>query len=81
MDLQEAMNVRKQLFGQLSDTQRQYFTMKNELMMSLYEIAAATRHPKSSIKAAISQARRIMKESLKDIDCKPGKVKSKKILK
>ncbi len=73
VDLQETLNVRKLLFGKLSDTQRRYFTMKNEQMMSLDEIAAATGHPKSSIKAAISQARKIMKESLTEIDSKRTK--------
>lgn len=73
VDLQETLNVRKMLLGQLSDTQRQYFMMRNERMMSLDEIAAATGHPKSSIKAAISQARKIMRESLMESDCKRTK--------
>lgn len=73
VDLQETLNVRKVLLGKLSDTQRRYFTMKNEQMMSLDEIAAATGHPKASIKATISQARKIMKESLTEIDSKRTK--------
>lgn len=65
VDLREVLDTRRELWKQLSDTQRQYLEMRSDKMMSLDEIAAATGHPKSSIKATISQARKIMKEWLK----------------
>lgn len=67
VDIQDTLNVRKVLLGQLSETQKRYLSMRSEQMMSLDEIAVATGHPKSSIKATISQARKRMYEHLKKI--------------
>lgn len=41
VDIQDALNVRKVLLGQLSETQKRYLSMRSEQMMSLDEIAAA----------------------------------------
>lgn len=65
VDLQEALETRTRLFSRLSDTERLYLTLRNECQMSLDEIASATGHPKSSVKATISQARRKMNEEYK----------------
>lgn len=67
VDTQEALRMRKFLFRRLSDTQKRYLEMKNEQGLSLDEIAAATGHPKASIKASISQARRMLNELIKKI--------------
>lgn len=64
IDLQESLTIRNILLGKLNETQRLYLSMRNERMMSLDEIAAATGHPKTSIKATISQARKAMREQL-----------------
>lgn len=65
IDLQEVLEIRNKLFAQLSDTQKRYLEMRHERDMSLDEIAAETGRPKASIKATISQARKIMYEQLK----------------
>lgn len=65
VDMQDALNVRKVLLSQLSETQKRYLSMRTEQMMSLDEIATETGRPKSSIKATISQARKRMNEHLK----------------
>ena len=49
----------------LSDSQRDLLVLRNENGLSLDEIAAATGRPKSSIKVALSTARRKMMEKLK----------------
>lgn len=67
VDLSDALNIRKTLFSSLTDTQLRYLTMRSERKMSLDEIAAATGHPKSSVKATISQARKMMYEQLKKL--------------
>lgn len=41
--------------------------MRNDQSMTIDQIATATGHPKSSIKATISQARKTMKELLDKI--------------
>lgn len=64
IEMQEAIDTRKYLWSQLSETQRRYLQMRNEDAMTLDEIADATGHPKSSIKATISQARKTMNELL-----------------
>jgi RNA polymerase sigma-70 factor (ECF subfamily) len=65
IELKDILKTKKMLYDLLTDTQRKYLTMRNEQDMSLDEIAAETGKPKSSIKAAISQARKIMMEQLK----------------
>lgn len=67
LDLQDALNARKVLWSRLNETQKRYLEMRDEKMMSLDEIAVATGHPKSSIKATISQARKMMKEQLEQM--------------
>lgn len=67
IDLEEALRLREQLLGQLNAMQRLYLEMRNERGLSLDDIAAATGHPKSSVKATLSQARRILNEMLKRI--------------
>lgn len=65
IDTDEVIQLRRKLFARLSDTQRQYLEMRNEGGMTLDEIAAETGHPKASVKATISQARKTMSEMLK----------------
>ena len=65
VEMQEILRIRKMLYDRLTDSQRRYLTMKNEQGMSLDEIAAETGRPKPSIKATLSQARKMMNEWLK----------------
>ena len=51
----------------LSQSQRKLLELRNDGGMSLDQIAAATGRPKSSIKVALSTARRKMMEKLKKI--------------
>lgn len=67
VDAEEALRLRERLMGQLNRTQRLYLEMRSERGMSLDEIAAETGRPKSSVKATISQARRMLNEMLKRI--------------
>ncbi|MCI6168007.1 MAG: sigma-70 family RNA polymerase sigma factor [Alistipes sp.] len=67
IDTEEALQLRQKLFAGLSDTQRQYLELRNEQGLTLDEIAAETGHPKASVKATISQARKLMNEMLKKI--------------
>ena len=59
--------VKNILYGQLSGSQREFMTLKNDEGLSLDEIAKATGKPKPSIKVAISNARKKMKEQLKKL--------------
>lgn len=67
LEMQEVLDTRQKLWAQLSDTQKQYLEMRNDQSMTIDQIATATGHPKSSIKATISQARKTMKELLDKI--------------
>ena len=49
----------------LSDSQRRLLALRNENGLSLDEIAAITRRPKSSVKVSLSMARKSMMEQLK----------------
>ena len=51
----------------LTDSQRQLLTLRNEEGLSLDEISAATGRPKSSIKVALSTARKRMMEQMKKL--------------
>ena len=62
--MQEAVETRNYLWSHLSETQKRYLQMRDEEAMTLDEIAGETGHPKSSIKATISQARITMYELL-----------------
>lgn len=64
IEMQEAIDTRNHIWPHLSETQRRYLQMRDEEAMTLDEIADATGHPKSSIKATISQARKTMNELL-----------------
>ena len=57
--------IREQLYGALTATQRKYLELRNELGLSLDEIAEATGRPKASIKTSISTARKQLFEQLK----------------
>ena len=52
---------------ELSDSQRELLTLRNENGMSLDQIAAVTGRPKSSIKVSLSNARRKMMEKWKTL--------------
>ena len=51
----------------LTDSQRHLLALRNEQGLSLDEIAAATGRPKSSIKVALSTARKRMLEQMKKL--------------
>ena len=51
----------------LTDSQRQLLVLRNEEGLSLDEISAATGRPKSSIKVALSTARKRMMEQMKKL--------------
>ena len=51
----------------LTDSQRQLLALRNDEGLSLDEIAAATGRPKSSVKVALSTARKRMKEQMKKL--------------
>lgn len=64
VEMQEAIETRNYIWSHLNETQKRYLQMRDEEAMTLDEIADATGHPKSSIKATISQARKTMNELL-----------------
>ena len=59
--------VKKILYSGLSDTQRKFMTMKNDEGLTLDEISEKTGRPKTSIKVAISNARKILRERMKKL--------------
>ena len=59
--------VKKALYESLTGSQREYMTLKNDEGLSLDEIAGKTGKPKSSIKTAISNARKKMREQMKKL--------------
>lgn len=67
VEMQEAIGTRNYIWPHLNETQKRYLQMRDEEAMTLDEIADATGHPKSSIKATISQARKTMNELLAKI--------------
>ena len=64
-DAQDRKMIRAQLYGSLTTTQRKYLELRNDLGLSLDEIAETTGKPKSSIKTSISTARRQLLELYK----------------
>ena len=56
--------IRTELYSSLTPTQRRYLELRNELGLSLDEIAELTGSPKSSIKTTISTARKQMLEQI-----------------
>lgn len=57
--------VKESLMSILTPTQRNYLHLRNEMGLSLDEIAEVTGSPKTSVKTTISAARRLMLEHLK----------------
>ena len=57
--------VKESLLAMLTPTQRQYLHYRNEMGLSLDEIAEVTGCPKTSIKTTISAARRLLLEHIK----------------
>lgn len=64
-DMADCRLLRKKLLAALSDTQKEYLRLRNEERLSLDEIAQRTGRPKTSIKSAISSARRLMSEIMR----------------
>lgn len=64
-DLSDCIQIRRRLYGGLTDTQRTCLDLRNVEGLSLDEIAAVTGKPKDSVKSTISAARRTMLEQLK----------------
>lgn len=58
-------SVKESLMSILTPTQRHYLHLRNEIGLSLDEIAEVTRCPKTSIKTTLSAARRLMLEQIK----------------
>lgn len=58
--------IKRVIADKLTETQRKYLRMRNELEMTLDQMAEETARPKNSIKATLSQARRIMIQTLSD---------------
>jgi RNA polymerase sigma-70 factor (ECF subfamily) len=69
VDEQENARIRDQLYSRLSETQRQFLTLRNDYELSLDEIALHTGKPKGSVKATLSQARKQLLEEIKKIRC------------
>ena len=64
MDIETIRNIVQR---DLSDSQRELLTLRNDQGLSLDEIAAATGRPKASVKVALSTARKSMMELFKKI--------------
>ena len=67
LDERENARIRDQLYSRLTDTQRRLLTLRNDYGLSLDEIAAVTGKPKGSVKATLSQARKLLLEEIKKI--------------
>jgi len=57
--------LKESLLAMLTPTQRQYLHLRNEMGLSLDEIAEVTGSPKTSIKTTLSAARRLLLEQIK----------------
>lgn len=64
-DEQDRQTIRKELYKSLSSTQVHYLELRNELGLSLDDIAKMTGKPKTSIKTTISSARKQLLEQIK----------------
>ena len=64
-DADDRSTIRQELYRALTDTQRHYLELRNELGLSLDDIAKMTGKPKTSIKSTISAARKQMLEQIK----------------
>ena len=63
-DKEDLRRVRKEVYGTLTTTQREYLHLRNDEGLSLDEIASATGKPKTSIKSTLSKARKQMLDLL-----------------
>ncbi len=66
VDRQDAVRLRKELYGSLTPSELEYTRMREDGNYSLDEMSAKTGKDKSVIKALLSKARRKMKEILKE---------------
>lgn len=64
-DVQDHKIIRDELYKSLTPTQIHYLELRNELGLSLDDIAKMTGKPKASIKTTISTARKQMLEQMK----------------
>ena len=63
-DKEDLKRIRKEVYGALTTTQREYLHLRNDEGLSLDEIASATGKPKTSIKSTLSKARKQMLDLL-----------------
>ena len=63
-DKEDLRRIRKEVYGTLTTTQREYLHLRNDEGLSLDEIASATGKPKTSIKSTLSKARKQMLDLL-----------------
>lgn len=63
-DREDLRRIRKEVYGTLTTTQREYLHLRNDEGLSLDEIASATGKPKTSIKSTLSKARKQMLDIL-----------------
>ncbi|MBR5935104.1 MAG: sigma-70 family RNA polymerase sigma factor [Bacteroidaceae bacterium] len=64
-DEQDRATIRRELYKSLTPTQVHYLELRNELGLSLDDIAKMTGKPKTSIKTTISSARKQLLEQIK----------------
>lgn len=64
-DEQDSKAIRQELYKSLTPTQVHYLELRNELGLSLDDIARMTGKPKTSIKTTISNARKQLLEQIK----------------
>ena len=64
-DEQDSKAIRQELYKSLTPTQVHYLELRNELGLSLDDIAKMTGKPKTSIKTTISNARKQLLEQIK----------------
>jgi RNA polymerase sigma factor, sigma-70 family len=65
IDEQDCQTIRQNLYNSLTPTQVHYLELRNELGLSLDDIAKMTGKPKTSIKTTISNARKQLLEQIK----------------
>ena len=65
IDEQDCQTIRQDLYNSLTPTQVHYLELRNELGLSLDDIAKMTGKPKTSIKTTISSARKQLLEQIK----------------
>ncbi|MBR3658628.1 MAG: sigma-70 family RNA polymerase sigma factor [Bacteroidaceae bacterium] len=64
-DEEDRRTIRDELYKSLTDTQRHYLELRNELGLSLDDIAKMTGKPKTSIKTTLSNARKQLLEKIR----------------